>query len=102
MADDKPTTLADDEIPYQQRPYLVQLRNELANALAYGQDDRVRSVRKQLAELRASEEPTAAKAAETRKAAATEPSARSEPPAERATPRDRQSTTTAAKPTGRA
>lgn len=102
-ADDKSTTLAEADIPYQQRPAVAQLRGELANALAYGQTDRVASVRKQLAFLGVAEEATSEKAAEKRQAAAADnPAAKVEPPVERVAPRDKHVATAPSKPTGRA
>lgn len=54
-----------DETPYQQAPQVAQLQAERENAVAYGQDDRVAAIDKQLAEFGVK-----AKAAEERKAAA--------------------------------
>jgi hypothetical protein len=81
-----------DESPYQQNSTVEQLRGELENALAYGQETRAAAARKQLAELGVDEDDDdgKAKAAEKRKAAD-----KSEPEG-RATRQEKQSTTEAA------
>lgn len=43
--------MAEGDLPYQQVPQVEQLRQERANAQAYGQTDRVAAVDKQLATL---------------------------------------------------
>lgn len=53
------------DTPYQQQPQVDQLQAERANAVAYGQEDRIAAVDKQLKALGAK-----AEAAEERKAAA--------------------------------
>jgi hypothetical protein len=58
------------EVPYQQAGQVRQLLNERENAAAYGQDDRVAAVDKQLAELGYTSEKQAAKAADAAEARA--------------------------------
>ncbi len=72
------------DVPYQQQPQVDQLEAERANAVAYGQKDRVTAVDKQLAGFGVK-----SKAAEERKAAAGKSddgdTARSTPPKGRST-----------------
>lgn len=64
------------DVPYQMQPQIDQLKQERANAVAYGQTDRVAAVDKQLASLGVKQE-----AAEKRAAAAPEDeSAKAAPP----------------------
>lgn len=76
-----------NETPYQIQPQIDQLMQERANAEAYGQDDRVAAVDKQLASLGVKK-----KAAEKRSASAGDKDAKTEPPKGR---RSSQASTTA-------
>lgn len=75
--------MADDDLPYQQVPQVEQLRQERANAVAYGMTDRVAAIDGQLEVFGAAEKRKAAAPADD------EADARSAPPQGR-TPRPRQ------------
>lgn len=64
-----------EKVPYQVQPQIDQLTQERANAVAYGQKDRVAAVDKQLASLGVKQE-----AAEERSAAADSGEAKRKPP----------------------
>lgn len=80
-----------EKVPYQVQPQIDQLTQERANAVAYGQKDRVAAVDKQLASLGVKQE-----AAEERSAAVDDsaeakrkpPQGRSARPAEKAAQKD--------------
>lgn len=76
-----------DDVPYQQATIVEQLKAERANAVAYGNEDRVASVDKQLAELGVKR-----KAAEKRAESAKDDDARKAPEGRSATPPAKQST----------
>lgn len=78
------------DVPYQIQPQIDQLQQERANAVAYGQTDRVAACDKQLASLGVKQE-----AAEKRASAGASPDARQEPPKDR---RSKESTQVTAAP----